>query len=369
MRTEAEESRAKKYAGIRARFFLLDIIVTVGLLAAFGLFLSDIVLSAAQSLCSGFYSVRFVFILLFMIFLYLAQFPLHLASSFFVERSFGLSKQSLRSWIKDEVKGALIFFVLSAVCIGAFYFIVRNFSQYWWIVATAGWIFFSVILSKLLPVIFIPMFFKYSPIKDPSLKNSILRLADKAKVPVTDVCKIDFSSKTVKANAALVGLGSTRKVVLADTLIDEFDLDETEAVVAHEFGHLKYKHIWKLLFLSGVSILAGFFLLKSFSAILLKASGASDLTDPRLLPLIFLLSSIFSVLIMPIHNFFSRILEEEADTFALELTGEPGAFVSVMKKLAVTNLADTDPSRIRKIFFYNHPPISERIKMAEVWRK
>lgn len=190
-------------------------------------------------------------------------------------------------------------------------------------------------------------------------------LAKKANLNLMDVCKIDFSRKTVKANAALVGLGSTRKVILADTLLENFTQDEVCAVVAHEFGHFKYKHIWQLLLFSAGMTIMGFWILYAFREKIMLFTGAMSLSDLRLLPIFMLLMILFNMAILPLANLVSRTLENEADRFSLNLTGNPETFISVMRKLASMNLADISPSKLKKIFLYDHPPISERIKRAQ----
>jgi len=180
-----------------------------------------------------------------------------------------------------------------------------------------------------------------------------------------DVCRIDFSRKTVKANAAVVGLGRTRKVILADTLTDKFTPAEVDAVVAHEFGHCRYRHTWQLLALSGVITLAGFFILSLIAKNMVALMGASGLSDLRLLPALVFLVMLFGLALLPAQNLFSRVLERQADRFAIALTGDPESFISVMQRLAEVNLAEANPSLLKKIFLYTHPPVSERIRMAE----
>jgi STE24 endopeptidase len=218
-------------------------------------------------------------------------------------------------------------------------------------------------------VLIIPIFFKYIPIENKELKERILDLARRARVPLTDVCQIDLSTKTKKANAALVGLGRTRKVILADTLTNEFTIEEVEAVVAHEFGHFKYRHIWQLLAFSGAVTLAGFYILSLVADKAVNLTGASGLDDLYLFPVLLLLMIFFGLIILPWQNLFSRVLERQADRFTLDITSDAGTFISVMRKLASMNLADVDPSWWRKVLFYDHPPIAERIKMAEHGRQ
>ncbi|MGB2600526.1 MAG: M48 family metallopeptidase [Candidatus Omnitrophota bacterium] len=365
MSAENARARSKKYAAIKTKIFVADIILSVVALGAFQLLLSRPVSRFAFEAHHNFYIACFIYTAVFLGFMYVASFPLNITGSFFVEKSFALSKQSFFAWVCDEAKSVALSFVLYMACIEVFYLILRNFPTFWWAIAAGAWIFFSVVLARLMPVLLIPIFFKYSPIEDASLKEKIMALAEKSRIRLTEVCQIDFSRKTTKANAALVGLGGTRKVILADTLMNEFEQDEVVAVVAHEFGHQKYRHIWQLLAFSAVMTTAGFFVLSRVAEKVVALAGATGLTDLYIFPVLVFLMLAFGILLLPIQNYFSRVLERQADRFVFEVTGKPDAFIAVMRKLADTNLADMNPSFLKKIFMYNHPPVSERIEMGE----
>ncbi|MDP8298593.1 MAG: M48 family metallopeptidase [Candidatus Tantalella remota] len=357
-------ARAKKYSAIKTRVFIADLFINVVSLAVFQIFFSGPVSEMSYTVSGNFYLACFIFSTVFMLFMYIVSFPLHLASSFFMEHGFGLSKQSFTSWGADEAKSAVLSFVLSAACIQVFYLFVRNFPHTWWLIAAVAWIFFSIILVRLMPVLLIPIFFKYLPLDDEGLKEGIMALAKRTGISLVDVCQIDLSRKTEKANAAVVGLGRTRKVILADTLIRGFSRGEIEVVAAHEFGHFRYNHIWKLLAVSGGVTLAGFFCLYVAAGRIGAIMGAAALYDLNILPVLVFLSAVFALIIMPAKNWYSRVLERQADRFALELTSDPESFRTVMERLAEKNLADVDPSTVKKIFLYSHPPIKERIAVA-----
>lgn len=347
----------------------MDLAFTFVFLLAFQALLSGPVASMAYGASSNFYVSCLVYGSVFLAFMYLVSLPLDFITSFVVEHRFGLSRQDLASWARDEAKSSVLSFALSILCILVFYLVLRNFPRTWWIIAALAWIFFSVILARLFPVLVIPLFYKYSPVEDARLKEKIMSLAGKTGITLTDVCQIDFSRKTRKANAALTGLGRTCKVILADTLTSEFTPDEAEVVVAHELAHFKYRHIWKLLAFSGVMTVAGLFALYLVAGKIVALTGARAIYDLFLLPVLVLLMAFFGVVLLPAQNFFSRVLEKQADRFALDVTGRPADFIAVMRKLAEMNLADVSPSAIKKIFLYNHPPISERINMAVEWEK
>jgi len=365
MTAERELSRSKRYSAIKTYFYIADLVITFVFLIAFQIFVSRSLQQAAQTAMPNFYAACFIYMAGFYFLMYLVGFPLHLVSSFLVEHRFGLSNQSIFAWLADEAKSLALSLGLWELCVIIFYFVLRNFPSSWWIIAAVLWLALSVIIARMLPVLLIPIFYKYSPIKNEDLKRRILDLAAKCGIKLLDVCQIDFSRKTKKANAALVGLGKTRKVILADTLVNEFAPEEAESVVAHEFAHNVYKHIWQLLAFSTVVTMCGFFLLFIFANKVVISTGASGIWDLYIFPLLMLLLAVFSLAILPVQNFFSRCLERQADRYAIDVTKRPDVFISVMRKLAEMNLAEMEPSLLKKIFMYDHPPVGERIKMAE----
>jgi len=363
-----KDSKSKKYSGIKTKITVADIVLSGVLLVLFQIFLSGLLQQTVLSRYANFYAACLVFSSMFLVFLYIGTLPLRFFSSFILEHDFGLSKQPIGAWFWDEIKSVLLTFVLMISGIELFYFVLRVFPGSWWIILSGVWILFSVILTKFMPVILIPLFYKFTPVKSALLKGKILFLARRAGINFLDVYEIDFSRKTRKANAALVGLGATRKVILSDTLTENFTPNEVISVVAHEFGHFKFKHMWKLLGLSSLVTIFGFFILFKASDALVALTLSRSISDLKLLPLLILFMFFFSLILIPAQNFFSRCLERQADKFALDLTLSPEAFVSVMNKLAKMNLADENPSLLKKVFLYEHPPISERIQKAKTWK-
>ena len=364
MDSNQNKIRAKRYSTWKTRLFLFDIVVSLIGILVFQVFFAQVLSEVALNISANFYLALSIFISVFLVFLYVITLPLHYISTFVMEHRYSLSRQTFWAWAVDEIKSNMISFVILFFSVQVLYVFLRNFSEYWWLLSAVCWIFFSVILARFMPVVLLPLFYKYSPILDGSLKKSIIDLSQKAGIKLIDVCQIDFSNKTTKSNAALIGLGKSRKVILADNLIREFSQEEIEAVVAHEFGHFKYKHMWRLLLFSAVSTLISFFILSIGLNYVAVNTVSIGLSDMKLFPVLVLLIGIMNVFLLPVQNYYSRCLERQADRFSLDLTGSSEHFVSTMNKLAEKNLADTDPSKIKKIFFYNHPPICERIEMA-----
>jgi STE24 endopeptidase len=295
---------------------------------------------------------------------YFLNLPLNFYRSFTLEHSFGLSRQGLPDWIKDQLKGAAISYPIVLILVEVFYLILRLSPEGWWLWVSVFWIFFSLILAKLVPVLIIPLFFRYRKISDENLRQRIINLAKEMQVKILDVFEIDFSKKTLKANAAFVGSGRTRRVILADTLKEKYTAREIEVILAHEFAHYKLRHLLKLVLINSLAALLAFYIIYRSSFLALGFFGLGALSEIAALPTVLLYLAIFSVLAQPFSNALSRRFEKDADRLALSTTGMKEAFVSMMEKLGRQNLADRNPSKWIKIYFFDHPPIDERIAMG-----
>ena len=290
--------------------------------------------------------------------------------SFRLEHRYRLSNQKLRGWIWDEVKGLLVSAVLAAALVELLYFIIRQFSQHWWILAWLGFLGVVVLMAQLAPVILFPIFYKFEPLQDEDLKLRLVRLGERAGTRVRGVYKWRLSEKSKKANAALTGLGNTRRIILADTLLDNYSADEVEAVLAHELGHHVHKHILKSIGVQAGVTLVGFW---AANWVLHYAVDRwhkfPALYDFANLPLIVLIFAVLSFLLMPALNAFSRFNERQADRYAFENIASVGPFISSMNKLAEQNLAERTPSRWVEWWFHSHPAVARRVAAAESWEK
>ncbi|NQU95562.1 MAG: M48 family metallopeptidase [Candidatus Omnitrophica bacterium] len=355
---------AKRYQSAKIRLRLIDIIFVVVYLALFQIIISNPLKTFTYSVTPNFYYAFTIYLIAFSITHYILSFPLYFYSSFILEHKFNLSNQHFFAWLKDGIKSGLLSFAMFLLFVHVLYLFLQNFATTWWAWMAISWFGITVILAKVTPVLIIPLFFKYSPV-EAKLKNRIIELSKACGVRLLDVYKIDLSKKTKKLNAAVVGLGRTRRVILADTLVEEFTTDEIVGVLAHEFGHHKLRHMWKLITFGIISIFFSFYVLYLVSSKLVILLGAKNIHDIKMFPAFMLVLFLTGFLLGPLQNAFSRKLERKADLFALEVTQNPIAFISLMKKLASKNLADPNPSKFVKFMFYDHPPISERIKLAE----
>ena len=310
----------------------------------------------------GYLSIA-AFLLIISISYYLLSLPLNFYSGYVLEHKFALSKQKIGAWCMDELKSGLLAYLIFLILILGFYWVLFRFSQ-WWLAISIFWIAFSVVLAKLTPVLIIPLFFKYKKLEDELLRQRIFNLAQKMQVKLLDVFEIDFSKKTLKANAAFTGMGKTKRVILADTLKDKYSHDEVESILAHEFAHFQRKHIFKLIAINSLLTLGLFYLIFKTSAYFLAVFKLSTLSQLASLPLAFLYFLLFGIILQPLEAYVSRRFEREADRLALKTTRNKEAFISLIDKLATQNLADRSPHALIKFFFFDHPPINERIQMA-----
>jgi STE24 endopeptidase len=289
---------------------------------------------------------------------------------FRLEHRFHLSNQRLSSWIKDQLKEFLVGAVLAGIVAEVLYFIVRQSSQRWWLVAWAVFLGLFVLLAQLAPVLLFPIFYKFEPLENEDLKSRLVKLGERAGTRVRGVYKWKLSEKSKKANAALTGLGNTRRIILADTLLDNYSADEIEAVLAHELGHHVHRHILKSIAVQALTTLVGFWAANWVLHFSVDRLHMFDtLSDFANFPLLVLLATVLSFLLMPALNAYSRYNERQADRYAFQSAASVGPFISAMNKLADQNLAERSPSRFVEWFFHSHPAISRRVEAANAWAR
>ena len=288
---------------------------------------------------------------------------------FRLERGFKLSNQKFGSWLWDEVKGFLVGLVLGSIVVELLYFTIRQWPQNWWLLAWASFIGLFILLAQLAPVVLFPIFYKFEPLEDEDLKRRLIMLSQRAGTHVRGVYRWRLSEKSKKANAALTGLGTTRRIILADTLLDNYTPDEIEAVLAHELGHHVHRHILKSIFVQAVITFVGFWAANWTLHYAVDHHMFEELSDFANLPLLALVSVLLSFLLMPALNAYSRFNERQADRYAFESIASVEPFVSSMNKLAEQNLAERTPSKWVEWFFHSHPSISRRLAAAESWGK
>ncbi len=291
--------------------------------------------------------------------------PLDYLDGFWLEHRHGLSNLTLGGWLKDELKGLLVGGVLGALAVELIYGAIREWPRHWWIVAAGVFTAFFILMANLAPVLLLPIFFKLKPLNNPVLEGRLRRLAECAGARVKGVYEWKLGEKTRKANAALTGLGNTRRILLADTLLENFSEDEIEAVLAHELGHHVHADIWRGLAVQTAAIFLGLFAIRMALdrwSVVLGFRGASDFAN---LPLLALVTLAVSLILLPMVNGFSRRAERAADLFAIRSVGQPGVFASALERLAKLNLAERKPHPWVEFIFYSHPSIGRRIEFIQ----
>jgi STE24 endopeptidase len=293
--------------------------------------------------------------------------PIAFYRGFLLEHRYGLSTEPFRGWVADQVKGGLLGAGLSLAGFSLVYLAIRRWPTAWWMAAGAGFAAVVLALTRLGPVLLMPLFFTFRPLGRDDLRARLVELSRRAGVKVMDACEWQVSTKTKKANAALAGLGGTRRILVSDTLLAGYSDDEIEAILAHELGHHVRHHIgWGIGFQTLIA-LAGFFIASRVLLALAPRLGWTGAGDVAGLPVLALTAGVLSLVLLPATNALSRRMERSADRFAFELTGQAAAFASAMQRLAAQNLAEEHPSRLSRWLFYTHPPVAERIARAREW--
>jgi Zn-dependent protease with chaperone function len=287
---------------------------------------------------------------------------------FRLERNYHLSDQKLRSWLWDETKTFLLSWVLATIVVELIYWTIRFSPQNWWLIAWVVFLALFVLMAQVAPVVLFPIFYKFSPLDNEDLKARLVKLSERAGTRVRGVYEWKLSEKTKKANAALTGLGATRRIILADTLLQNYSADEIEAVLAHELGHHVHRHILKSILVQAAVTFAGFWLGSEVLRYALDhVRWFETLSDFANLPLLVLVSTALSVLLMPVLNAYSRFNERQADRYCFQSIRSVDPFVSAMNKLAEQNLAERTPSKWVENLFHSHPSISNRVAAARSW--
>lgn len=297
----------------------------------------------------------------------LIEFPVEIYSGHFIEKRFGLSKVSIFSWLYDWLKGTLIQSVLLVAIISGIYWLLRSQPDLWWLWAAIGATVLVIIMMALVPVLLLPLFYKFEPIPEGELKDRLFALADQIGTHVQGIYVWHLGDKTSKANAAVTGWGRTRRIIISDTLIESNSPEEIEVVMAHELGHQVRWDVWKMMFVSTVLIFVSFFVIDLALDAWIDSLGLRGISDIAGLPLVLIVGAGMSLVALPASNWLSRRAESAADLYALNLTGMRDQFISAMDKLGDQNLAQKKPNAFVEFVFHSHPSIQHRIDNARAW--
>ena len=290
--------------------------------------------------------------------------PLSFYSGYVVEHQFALSNQSLGRWVTNWLKRTALAILFGGAMFAGLFWIIWHTGQYWWLIAAAVFFVVSVVLGQLAPVLLVPLFYKVERLDNPELTDRMKRFADGTGLTIEGVYRLGLSADTKKANATLAGLGRTRRVLMGDTLLEEFTPDEIDVIFAHEIGHHVYRHITKMIATGVVTSLAGFWLC---DRVLVWWAGIPTAAEAPTytLPLVMFTLTVFTLVLSPLQNVISRYYERQCDRYALTRTANPTAYRSAFNKLARLNKDDPDPNPIEVFLLHSHPPIAERLALAD----
>jgi STE24 endopeptidase len=302
------------------------------------------------------------------ILLSIIELPFAVYQGHVLEHRYGLSNQTLGRWARDQAKGALVTMPLVVIAATVVYAALRWHADWWWVASAVVFAGAMVGIVQLAPVLLLPLFYSFRPLDRPALAERLVKLAARTRTHIVGVYEWALSAHTKKANAALAGMGRTRRILLADTLLAEYSDDEIEVILAHELSHHVHHDLWRSIAVQTIGLFGGFFAAHLALRAFADPLALRGMDDPAGLPLLLLAGGISSFLFRPIANARSRAHERRADRFALDTTGQPAAFISAMKRLSQQNLAEEHPPRWVQWLFYSHPPIRERIEVARAWQ-
>jgi STE24 endopeptidase len=366
------QKQAKVYARISRRLMLVDLALgAVYVLAWLAFGWSQALKELLLAYTANEWLLVAAFAAVFGVVFMLLDLPLSYYEGFVLPHRFGLSTQTLRVWVADQVKmgavgGALGLFVLEVI-----YAVLRSYPETWWLWAAGILLALNVVLASLAPVLLYPIFYKFVPLGEEyaRVQERLLGLFERAGQRVRGVYQFDMSRRTKAANAALVGLGDTRRIILGDTLLKEFTTDEIETVLAHELGHHVHKDLPLGILVESAITLVGLYLASLGLNWGTAALGFDGVADIAALPWLILVIAAYGLATMPLTNAYSRWREREADRYALGVTGNGAAYASALARLANQNLADADPEVWEELLLHSHPALGKRIAMAEDFTK
>jgi STE24 endopeptidase len=362
------EDKSVRYHRLKRRIAVLDVVVSAGVLV--------LVLATGASASMRDLAIRLtggshfsadtvaVYVLFWMVIQEAVTIPLAWQGSYVLEKRYGLLTSTPRAWLRDHLK-ALALSVVAAIGVAeAIYTTIRMFPQWWWLAATGVLTVLLLFIAVIFPVLLLPLFYSLSPLDRPALRERLLELSKRAGIRVLGVYQWGLEDKTRRANAALVGLGATRRILVSDTMLAAYSDDEIEVVLAHEISHHVHRDVARSMaieiVLSAAAFLGGALALR----LLGPALGLAGQGDVAGLPLLALVGGGVMLLATPLVNALSRVNERRADRYALSMTRQPAAFMSAMRRLGAQNLAEEHPSRLVLWLFHSHPPIPERIEAA-----
>ncbi len=360
------ERQARDYESAHNGLFVVRVFITIVALAVY------LFSGASVHLADGL-AVRFgdhwwwtnaVYMLVTLFAFSALMFPLTLYSDHHLEHRHGLSRQTLNGWFSDYLKELFMELVLTTIFLSAVYVLLRASPDGWWLWTTVLHVCLSVVLSTLWPVLIMPLFHKFEPLEQSELTDAVRQFAEQSGLDVLGVFRWGLEEKTETANAALTGLGKTRRIILGDTMLDKYSTGEIIAVLAHEVGHFRHRDMWRLIGVGTALAATGFYAAHLVLQGLVARFGFHHIGDIGAFPIFIFALFIFSLISMPLSNAYSRRREYAADAYAVKAVGTAEPFIRALQKLADQNLADKEPAPWIEYLLHSHPSINRRIARA-----
>jgi STE24 endopeptidase len=359
----ARQEQARKYATAQHRLLLAQL--AIGCLFLLALLFSGLSTGLRDLLHLPQLAAVALYMMLLLAGYGIVSAPFSFYRGFILPHRYGLSQQSLCSWLLDEAKGGLLVLALGVGLGVIIYQFLGNFPAIWWLLSSAVVLLITLSLTEIAPLAILPLFIKMKPLSDPALRQRLLSLAQRAGAGVGDIFVMELSPKGTGGNAMLAGLGGTRRIVLSDTLFSQYTPEELEVIVAHELGHYRHNDTLKLIGMQTALSLIAFYVTSIALGWIVPWFGFSGIADVAAMPLLVLLLGAFTLFLLPISNAYSRGAEAAADEYALRLTANPVAFNNMLTKLTEQNLCEAKPSRWAEILLYDHPPYYKRVRYAQ----
>jgi len=369
MEEKEAAKRAKEYSRIKYSLAFASFLIGFAYLIVMIFYGSAGLREISYNITDNIYLQTALYSFFFFLIYNIVNFPIDLYNGFLLERRYNLSTQHFGGWAADEIKKLGLSILFLVFIVQGIYIFLRNFPKYWWVLAGIFWFVVTIVISRIAPEVLLPLFFKKTNIEDEEMRQRFRRFIPGDLFKIKGIYKVDLSRKTRKANAALAGFGSTKQIILSDTLLDNFAAEEIDFVFAHEVAHYVKGHLWKLIIMGLVLATFAFGAAGWALGTLAERFGFEGVSDIAAFPLLCLAIIIVGLVILPLQNFISRLYEKAADAYALVKTGNPDAAISMFSKMGRLNLADESPNKLIEILFYNHPSIARRMRMALKYKR
>lgn len=369
---KSEYEKSQRYTKVNTGFSLIEssttLFLTIIFLLAGGFQYVD---GIARSFGFGSIITGLIFTAILIVLSFLIGLPFSLYSTFVIEERFGFNRTTIKTFIVDTVKGTILAILLGGPLLALILWFFESAGSFAWLYCWGGVVLFSFIVQLLAPVLILPLFNKFTPLEEGSLKDKILEYAKQENFSIQGIFTMDGSKRSSKLNAFFTGFGKFRKIVFYDTLMEKLSDEEIVAVLAHEMGHYKLKHIYKMLAASVIQTGIMFYLLSLIleNRLLFDAFSMEHVSIYASLIFFGFLYSPINTFVSILFNMRSRKHEFEADTYSAETTGLAEKLISSLKKLSQANLSNLTPHPLNVFLHYSHPPVLQRINALRMERK